>query len=75
MAAPITAAPNFSIGTPRKLFQGIYTVSDGSRSYDVTADGRRFMMVEPGQQAPSPVAQIVVVLNWSEDLNRIAPAK
>ncbi len=75
MAATIITTPSFSIGTPRKLFQGTFTVSSGSRSYDVTADGRRFIMVQPSQQAPLPVSQIVVVQNWSEELKRIAPTK
>jgi eukaryotic-like serine/threonine-protein kinase len=75
MAATITTTPRFSIGTPQKLFQGIFTVSSGSRSYDVTADGRRFIMVQPHEQAPRPVSQIVIVQNWGEELRRIAPTK
>ena len=74
-AAPITATPSFSIGTPRKLFAGTFTLSGGSRSYDVAPDGRRFIMVKPGEQPPLPESQIVVVQNWSEELKRIAPAK
>ena len=73
MAVAITTAPHFSIGTPRKLFEGMFTVSDGARSYDVTADGGRFIMVQPHEQPPMPVSQIVVVQNWSEELRRIAP--
>jgi serine/threonine-protein kinase len=75
MDAPIVTSPSFSIGTPRKLFEGVFTVSGGSRSYDVTPDGRRFIMVQPHEQAPLPVSQIVVVQNWAEELKRIAPAK
>ena len=75
MAAPITATPHFSIGTPRKLFGGNFVVTGGFRSYDVAPDGRLFIMVLPGEQPPLPVSQIVVVQNWSEELQRIAPAK
>ena len=75
MAATITSTPSFSIGTPRKLFEGIFTVSSGSRSYDVTPDGRRFIMVQRHEQVPLPVSQVVVVQNWSEELKRIAPTK
>lgn len=73
MAATITTTPSFSIGTPRRLFQGDFTDSSESRSYDVSADGRRFIMVQPHEQPPLPVSQIVVVQNWSEELKRIAP--
>ena len=38
-------------------------------NYDVTADGQRFVMVDP---APS---EIHVVLNWFEELKRRAAAK
>lgn len=73
MAATITTTPSFSIGTPRRLFQGDFTDSSESRSYDVSADGRRFIMVQPHEQPLLPVSQIVVVQNWSEELKRIAP--
>jgi hypothetical protein len=43
--------------------------------YDVSRDGRRFLMVKPvasaEQSAPPP--QIIVVQNWHEELKRLAP--
>ena len=75
MTVPVMTTPGFSASTPRKLFEGRFTVSTPSRSYDVTADGRRFMMVQPRDQAPQPVAQIVVVQSWLEELKRLAPTK
>ena len=73
MTVPVTTTLGFSISTPQKLFQGRFFASSLSRSYDVTADGRRFIMVQPPEQAPMPVAQIVVVQNWVEELKRLAP--
>ena len=76
MAAPVTTTPGFSSGTPRKLFQGHFLASASSRAYDVAADGRRFVMVQPREQAPMPVAQIVVVQNWFEELKlKVPPGK
>jgi eukaryotic-like serine/threonine-protein kinase len=75
MTVPVTTTPNFSTGTPRRLFEGRFILSTVSRSYDVTADGRRFMMIQPRDQAPQPVAQIVVVQSWLEELKRLAPTK
>jgi hypothetical protein len=45
----------------------------GGRTYDVTQDGRRFLMLkqEPGAHAPAP--SVVVVLNWFEELKRAVP--
>jgi hypothetical protein len=73
MTVPVTTAPAFSLGTPRKLFQGPFIVSDWSRSYDVTQDGRRFVIIQAHERAPLPVNQIVVVENWAEELKRLAP--
>jgi serine/threonine protein kinase len=59
------AGPAFQMGTPKQLF----TVPPRS-GWDVTADGKRFLMaVEPGQlQTTQP--PITVVLNWQADLRK-----
>jgi Tol biopolymer transport system component len=75
MTAPVMTTRGLSTGTPMKLFQGRFLVSGSSRSYDVAADGRRFIMVQPQEQAALPVSHIVIVQNWIEELRRLAPAK
>jgi Tol biopolymer transport system component len=71
MAVEIRTSPTFGAGTPRKLFEGRYVVSpNGVASYDVAADGRRFLRVQPMHPDP-PTHQIQVTLNWLEDLKRI----
>ena len=75
MSTAVTTTPEFATGTPQKLFQGLFVTSGLSRSYNVSPDGRRFIMVQPREQAPLPVSQIVVVQNWIEELRRLAPAK
>ena len=75
MTAPVTTAPQFSTGTPTRLFQGLFTLSAGARSDDVAADGRRFIMVQPREQASLPAAQIVIVQNWLDELKRLAPTR
>ena len=42
--------------------------------YDVTADGQRFLMVQPagGTDSAAPVP-IIVVQNWPEELKRLVP--
>ena len=42
--------------------------------HDVSADGQRFLMIKPGADSHS-LAQIVVVQNWSEELNRLVPIR
>jgi dipeptidyl aminopeptidase/acylaminoacyl peptidase len=56
----------FQMGTPKQLFRG-----PGNDGWDVTGDGKRFMMIVPPNQgvqtAPTP---ITVVLNWQADLKK-----
>jgi hypothetical protein len=42
--------------------------------FDVAADGR-FLMSENLNQGAARQAQIRIVLNWAEELKRIAPVK
>jgi hypothetical protein len=70
MAVDINTQSGFSPGTPKVLFQGPYqTLTASIPNYDVSADGQRFLMLEPTEQA----AQINVVLNWFEELKRKVP--
>lgn len=72
MAADVMTQPAFSVGKPRVLFEGRYLLGGGSPAgYDVSPDGQRFLMVKGGDEAP---AQIDMVLNWSDELKRRAPA-
>ena len=71
-----------SASRPRTLFEGPYFFSDrlgavGTlRTYDVTADGQRFLMMKdftPSAGGVVPQGQITVVLNWSEELRQRVP--
>jgi eukaryotic-like serine/threonine-protein kinase len=48
------------------------------RDYDMTPDGKRFLMIVPagpaGPGAPPP-PQINIVLNWTEELKRLVPSR
>jgi serine/threonine-protein kinase len=61
-SVPVQAAAGFSAGNPQLLFEGDYF----SNSYDVSPDGKRFLMqkLAPQMNAPPSPASIVVVLNW-----------
>ncbi|MEQ1759213.1 MAG: hypothetical protein ABL986_12895 [Vicinamibacterales bacterium] len=76
------AAATLTAGKPAVLFTDPYRLdisgsAGGVANYDVSPDGQRFVMVEPlraGNGQPQS-ARIEVVLNWSEELKRLAPAK
>jgi len=62
MAVPINTASTFEAGAPHELF-----VNPGSH-FDVTADGRRFLVAVPTGTTISP--PITVVMNWRSILKR-----
>ncbi|MEE8349995.1 MAG: hypothetical protein V3R94_10510, partial [Acidobacteriota bacterium] len=72
MAVDINAEPTFTHGTPQLLFEGEYPSIGTRAAYDVTPDGRRFLMVRESEEA-STVTQLNVVLNWFEELKRLVP--
>ena len=75
MAVQVATQPAFAPSKPTMLFEKEYAASQFPATgiaYDVTADGQRFLMVKEGDQAAAP-AQINVVLNWFEELKRLAP--
>jgi hypothetical protein len=63
----LTPVPRF--GKPKMLFEGRYP-----NGYDVSPDGKRFLMVKVGAapQASQP-DQLKVVVNWLEELRRRLP--
>ena len=74
MAVEVSAAaPGITLSQPRLLFErrygfgGSITIAD----YDISRDGQRFVMVRD----ESIAGRLNVVLNWSEELTRLAPAK
>src|SRR6266702_5830047 len=73
MVAAIALHPTFTVGARRELFEGSYVNDPVYRSYDVTRDGRSFVLV----RSPKPSADFVVVLNWFDQLReqerRVAP--
>ena len=61
---------------PAVAFDTKYAMPVICRTYDVSADGQRFLMIKEGTtdvSAPSP--SLVVVEQWVEELKRLLPAK
>jgi hypothetical protein len=75
MAVGVALRPTFTAGAPRVLFQGRYGASAIIRGYDVTADGRRFLMVQQKDRPPVTVTDMILVQNWVEELKARVPTK
>lgn len=64
----------FAPGKPRLLFEKPgYGSGFPIRTYDLSLDGQRFLMVEEGQRKPTPVTEMTLVQNWFEELKRLVP--
>jgi len=81
MAVAVSTAPIFAAGHPRTLWEGHYShgmsTSCGppgatSSNYDVTLDGQRFLMVKDEAPDTAVSKQIVVVLGWADEVNRLS---
>lgn len=74
MAARVdTRGGTWSAGSPTKVLEGPYvTESPGrtARSYDVSDDGKRFLMVK---ESPADAPRIVLIQDWTEELKRLVP--
>jgi hypothetical protein len=72
----VAAGQGFAPGRAVRLFEGTGYLGAGAqgggRTYDVSPDGNRFLMVRTEDQASTP---LVVVLNWFEELKRLAPIR
>jgi len=73
-AADVVAGDGFSTGRPRLLFERPgYSPGNPTRSYDLSHDGTRFLMVRQEERSPAPVTEMVLVQNWFEELQRLVP--
>jgi Tol biopolymer transport system component len=78
LRVPVEASgATWNAGTPTKLLEGRY-VTGGTlgRTYDVSPDGQRFLMIKAsGTDAGAPPPAIIVVQHWDEELKRLVPTK
>jgi len=73
-AVDVRTDGGFSTGKPRLLFERPgYSPGNPTRSYDLSQDGQRFLMVKQEQRTPAPVTEMTLVQNWFEELKRLVP--
>ena len=58
MAAAVQTSPAFRAETPKMLFEG-----SNPLAFDVSPDGRKFLMIKPGANQPGQQAEMRLVLN------------
>jgi serine/threonine-protein kinase len=74
MAARVAPGSAFSVESPRVLFEGKFVPTRrGEAAYDVSADGQKFLMVQPDEHAVP--TRLNVALDFSEELKRRVPSE
>ena len=75
IAVPVDPGPSFTAGNPEVLFEGSYPAFNTGRHYDVSPDGRGFLMLTEAGETDEDSAgpQINVVLNWTQELLERVP--
>lgn len=62
----------FRAGQPRKLFDETpYGRGFPIRTYDLSPDGKRFLMIREERRAPAPVTELALVENWFGEVRRL----
>lgn len=77
LAVPVQmAGGKFTTGHPKTLFDARIYTADGTRAYDVSPDGQRFILIKDGT-ADSKLSPegMLVVLDWLEDLKVRLPGR
>jgi protease II len=77
-SAVIRSTTPFRADPPRLVFDVKCCQYDGTtpvRSWDATADGEQFLLRQRVESTDKPVTTAQIVLNWAQELKRLAPAK
>jgi serine/threonine-protein kinase len=79
MGVAVPSGSSWGSTTPKVLVKGGYITNSLNpiRTYDVSADGQRFLLIKPDKRPQSDPASagLIVVQNWVEELERLAPLK
>ena len=81
MSTPIERGESFAAGTPSKNWKGHISSerrevgATAFRTYDVSLDGQRFLMIKLPEGAVQVPTSVNVFQNWTEELKRLVPTK
>ena len=77
MRVPVQTDANFVAGNAEVSFEEAYYGAGGppGRTYDISPDGTRFLMIKEGvaSDETSAPTELILVQNWFEELKRLVP--
>jgi hypothetical protein len=73
--ATVETEQQFKVVRREPLFDDVYIKArfPEYRNYDISKDGKRFLMIKQADERPEPITQLKVVTNWYEELKRRVP--
>jgi len=74
MVGSVVTQPTFSSGRPRVLFEGSFELGGAVNGYDLTPDGREFLMLRDDSPHRG-LTEYRVVLNWFQELKKLEAAR
>ena len=79
MSVRVEPGPMWKAGTPARIIEGKYfygnPVGAFGRTYDISPDGSRFLMIKQvGDSDQNVVPQVVIVQHWLDELKQRVPA-
>jgi eukaryotic-like serine/threonine-protein kinase len=76
MSVSVQTGDVWTAGAQKQLIEAKYFSNSPLRTYDVSADGQRFLMIKPSQESrASDPATMIVVQNWDQELKRLVPIR
>jgi eukaryotic-like serine/threonine-protein kinase len=76
MRVSVEASAAWAAGVPTRLFTGPYLDADTSgfngRTYDISLDDRRFLMIKDQDTRAATGPSLIVVEHWTEELKKLA---
>ena len=76
MRVGVERGPSWAATTPTLVVKAGYFASGGNagRTYDISADGQRFLMIKQGgADGTAASTSLIVVQHWDEELKRLVP--
>jgi serine/threonine-protein kinase len=75
MVVEVETSDTFRASRPRVLFEGNYLYFRSVRNYDISPDGKRFLMIKALNPQQTTAPTIHFALNWFDELRRRVPTK
>jgi Tol biopolymer transport system component len=76
LVVPVATNPRFRAGAPQVLLEGQYEIGTWVwyPNFDIAPDGKSFVMIK-ADESRGKATGVRVVLNWFEELKRLAPTE